>query len=182
MKFMPLLLKNEWLNKAEQKQNFNQSTFVKSLSEYEFQNSKQQSNINLNILRQEMGIEVLQTIRSNSDRNLFYIEAPTGGGKTNLSFLATIELLKLNSNLNKVFYVFPFTTLVTQTQKSLVETCGLSENEIITLSSKSGFKEKKDQEANLKREDDNYGNQKKYYLDNLFLFLSFLLINSYKVF
>ena len=173
---------NKWLNEAEGKQNFNQSTFVKSLSEYEFKNPTAQSNINLNILRQEMGIEVLKTIRTNSNRNLFYIEAPTGGGKTNLSFLATIELLKLNSNLNKVFYVFPFTTLVTQTQKSLIETFGLSENEIITLSSKSGFKEKKNQESTLTTEDDNYGAQKKYYLDNLFCFFPFCLLTHIKFF
>lgn len=174
--------KNEWLNQEEGKRNFNQSTFLKSFSFYHFQNPTDRSNTNLNLLRQEMGIEVLQKIRTNAKRNLFYIEAPTGGGKTNLSFLATVELLKLNLELNKVFYVFPFTTLVTQTQKSLIETFGLSDNEVITLSSKSGFKEKTKQEESLNNEDDDYGKSKRFYLDNLFCFFPFCLLTHVKFF
>lgn len=173
---------NEWLNEREGKKNFNRATFEKSQDKFNFKNPTERSNSNLNILRQEMGIEVLQTVRKNANKNLFYIEAPTGGGKTNLSFLATIELLKLNPELNKVFYVFPFTTLVTQTQKSLIETFGLSVDEVITLSSKSGFKEKIDQEKSLNKEDDVYGNSKKFYLDNLFCFFPFCLLTHVKFF
>jgi len=173
---------NEWLNEREGKKNFNQATFGKSQVEFNFKNPTERSNTNLNILRQEMGIEVLQTVRKKANKNLFYIEAPTGGGKTNLSFLATIELLKLNPELNKVFYVFPFTTLVTQTQKSLIETFGLSVDEVITLSSKSGFKEKIEQEKSLNKEDDVYGKNKKFYLDNLFCFFPFCLLTHVKFF
>jgi len=172
---------SKWLNEADGKINFNESTFQKSFREYNYQNPQEQSNSNLNLLRQEMGIEVLKTVRANSEKNLFYIEAPTGGGKTNLSFLATIELLKLNENLNKVFYVFPFTTLVTQTQKSLIETFGLTDEEVITLSSKSGFKEKREQDL-LSAEDDNYGEKRKFYLDNLFCFFPFCLLTHIKFF
>jgi CRISPR-associated endonuclease/helicase Cas3 len=168
----------EWLNKKEGKKNFNKTTFEKSLLDYQYLNPNEISNSNLNALRQEMGIEVLKKIRAHSDKNLFYMEAPTGGGKTNLSFLATIELLKLNNNLNKVFYVFPFTTLVTQTQKSLIETFDLSNDEVITLSSKSGFKEK----LELESEDDRYGKQKQFYLDNLFSFFPFCLLTHIKFF
>ena len=172
----------EWLDRLKLKPNFNKSTFQKSHAIYNFQNPTERNNSNLNLLRQEMGIEVLQKVRSHSDKNLFYIEAPTGGGKTNLSFLATIELLKHNKELNKVFYVFPFTTLVTQTQKSLTDSFGLHTDEIITLSSKSGFKEKNKQNAESNIEDDTYGNQKKFYLDNLFCFFPFCLLTHIKFF
>ena len=177
-KIYDFVTKNEWLNEREGKRNFNQTTFQKALSEYYFQNPTERTNANLNVLRQEMGVEVLQTVRAKASKNLFYIEAPTGGGKTNLSFLATIELLKLNPELNKVFYVFPFTTLVTQTQKSLIETFGLSEDEVITLSSKSGFKEK----ITIEKEDDEYGKDKKFFLDNLFCFFPFCLLTHVKFF
>ena len=86
-----------------------------------------QSNINLNLLRKNIAVEVVRNIRENHSKNLFYIEAPTGGGKTNVSMLALSELLKsdINNEINKVFYVFPFTTLITQTCKSLQNTLGL---------------------------------------------------------
>ncbi|MDX1913595.1 MAG: CRISPR-associated endonuclease Cas3'', partial [Saprospiraceae bacterium] len=68
---------------------------------------------NLNLLRTEMTVEVLQQLERHHEQRLFYLEAPTGGGKTNLSLLAVVELLRSDPGLNKVFYVFPFTTLIT---------------------------------------------------------------------
>lgn len=75
---------------------------------------------NLNLLRTEMTVEMLRQLERHRDQRLFYLEAPTGGGKTNLSMLAVAELLRANPELNKVFYVFPFTTLITQTDRKSV--------------------------------------------------------------
>ena len=118
----------------------------------------------LNDLRQSMAIEVVNTIRDLKDERLFYIEAPTGGGKTNLSLLATAELLRLNPQLNKVFYVFPFTTLITQTHKVVLKNFGLDENHVAELHSKAGFKQKTKEST----EDGLYGNEKDDYIANLF--------------
>jgi CRISPR-associated endonuclease/helicase Cas3 len=172
---------SEWINEAEQKRNYNKDTFNLAATDYSFVNPTGKNNKNLNILRREMGIEALQKVRQFSHKNLFYIEAPTGGGKTNVSFLAAIELLKLNEGLNKVYYVFPFTTLVTQTQKALTETLGLSEDEVIMLSSKSGFKEKEQAES-TQEQDEKYRKQKEFYLDNLFCFFPFCLMTHIKFF
>lgn len=141
--------------------NFNAQTYSE-LASYKFLNPTEQSGANLNILRKEMGIEVLRNIRENSDKNLFYIEAPTGGGKTNLSALAAIELLKHGQGrFNKIFYVFPFITLITQTVASLKDTLGLTGDEIIELHSKASFSEKSDN-------DGLYGRDKLNYIANLF--------------
>ena len=141
--------------------NFNAQTYLE-LDNYKCMNPTEQSGANLNILRKEMGIEVLRNLRANIDANLFYIEAPTGGGKTNLSALAAVELLKTNEGrLNKIFYVFPFITLITQTVASLKDTLGLEDDEIIELHSKASFSEK--------RENDGlYGRDKLNYISNLF--------------
>lgn len=101
---------------------------------------------NLNKLRSLMAAEVIANVRKNSANRLFYIEAPTGGGKTNMAFLATLELLKSNSELTKVFYVFPFTTLATQTLQSARETLFLSEHEWIELHGRAAWKEKANKE------------------------------------
>ncbi len=51
-----------------------------------------------------MAAEVITNVRANAGNRLFYIEAPTGGGKTNMAFIATMEMLQANPELNKVFY------------------------------------------------------------------------------
>ncbi|WP_143959479.1 CRISPR-associated helicase Cas3' [Litoribacter populi] len=102
---------------------------------------------NLNGLRSKMAAEVIHRIRQNSGKRLFYIEAPTGGGKTNMAFISTMELLQANKELNKVFYVFPFTTLVTQTLLSAEETLGLEQDEWIELHGRAPWKQKGDQEV-----------------------------------
>lgn len=127
---------------------------------------------NLNQLRQELAIEVIQNIRTNKNKKVFYIEAPTGGGKTNLSMLAAAELLSENPEINNLYYVFPFTTLITQTYSSLKKTMGLQENEIIQLHSKEGFKEK----------DDQYGKERKNHIDYLFLNYPVALMSHVKFF
>lgn len=142
--------------------NFNAQTYS-DLATYNLINPAEKSGNNLNILRKEMGIELLRNLNKNSDEHLFYIEAPTGGGKTNLSALAAIELLKNSAgSLNKIFYVFPFTTLITQTTSSLKSTFGLQNDEIIELHSRAAFTEKSEN-------DGAYGKDRLNYIANLFV-------------
>lgn len=167
---------DDWINEAESKKNYNKFAF-EQIEDYELTNPTVPSGDNLNILRTEMAIEVLRNIRKHYNNNLFYIEAPTGGGKTNLSALAAIELLKLNEGkYNKVFYVFPFTTLITQTYKSLKETLGLKENEMVELHSNAGMK------INNENEDDNYGNEKLNYINHLFVNYPFAFLSHIRFF
>jgi len=67
----------------------NKATF-EQVDGYVFQEAtlREKSNKNLNALRREMAIELIQTIRTFPYKRLYYIEAPTGGGKTNLSMIA----------------------------------------------------------------------------------------------
>ncbi|GAB2770147.1 CRISPR-associated helicase/endonuclease Cas3 [Rhabdobacter roseus] len=161
------------------KENFNKATYQQVEIGYELQNPTNQSNDNLNLLRKEMALEVIRNIRTNSHKNLFYIEAPTGGGKTNLSMLAAVELLKASeAGINKVFYVFPFTTLITQTYTAIKDTLGLSENEVVQLHSKAGYKQQFEEE----QKDGVYSDEKKNYIDNLFVNYPFCLLSHVKFF
>ncbi|WP_259015204.1 CRISPR-associated helicase Cas3' [Emticicia fluvialis] len=184
------------LKSDQEKKNYNKETYKKINTGYISPNPTEQSNKNLNALRQAMAIEVIENIRANSLKNLFYIEAPTGGGKTNLSILATIELLhNSKGRINKVFYVFPFTTLITQTYSSIKETLGLNENEIVQLHSKAGYKQKEhvkfgipapEQHIDTKQleeeKDGIYSNEKENYIDNLFVNYPFCLLSHVKFF
>lgn len=170
------ITQSDFLDEAKQKINFNKKTYQELDNYGTLKNPKETDREHLNTLRKEMAFEVIRNIRTHSNKNLFYIEAPTGGGKTNLSMLATIELLKANLKLNKVYYVFPFTTLITQTYKAIIETMGLSSEEVIQLHSKASFQSKEENQDGI------YGNQKLNYLDNLFVNYPFCLLSHIKFF
>lgn len=161
-------------------QQHNQKTFteLESWKDYDAAEELQEmSKPNLNLLRQQMAVELIRNIRKNADKRLFYIEAPTGGGKTNLSMIALTELLAQNPELNKVLYVFPFTTLITQTYKSLKETLLLSDNELVEIHSKAGFHSKLEE-----KEDGEYGDWKKDYIDNKFALYPVSVLSHVKFF
>ncbi|MCK4345517.1 MAG: CRISPR-associated helicase Cas3' [Bacteroidales bacterium] len=157
---------------------FNKDLFEKYdyYKNIDFSELKEVSRKNLNVLRQKLSVEVIENTRNNSDKRLFYLEAPTGAGKTNLSLAAAIELLKANANLNKIFYVFPFTTLVTQTFQSVKETLQIENNKIIQLHSKAGFHSKEE------IQDGTYGSEKQNYIDNLFVNYPITLLTHVKFF
>lgn len=72
----------------------------------------------INKLRSQIFLESEEQIELNSERSIFYLEAPTGSGKTNTSINLALKLLETNKELNKIVYVFPFNTLVEQTKAS----------------------------------------------------------------
>lgn len=165
----------EWINEVQKRKNYNKATYD-ALEGYELLHPKEKSGNNLNVLRKEMGIEVIKNTRQHNQSNLFFIEAPTGGGKTNLSILAAVELLKIHKGqYNKVFYVFPFTTLITQTYTVVRDMLGLEEEEIIELHSKAGLK-------TSQQEDDNYGCKKLNYINHLFVNYPFCLLSHIRFF
>lgn len=72
----------------------------------------------MNRLRSELFLEAEHTLKSNPDGPLYYLEAPTGSGKTNTSINLALQLLNQDEQLNKILYVFPFNTLTEQTEET----------------------------------------------------------------
>ncbi len=145
----------------------------KSIDDY-----KEKSKANLNVLRQMLGAKVLINIEKYEHERVFYIEAPTGGGKTNMSMIAIRKLLELRSDITKVYYVFPFTTLITQTVKAVQETFGLRDYEVAQVHSKAGVQAKN---TNIEIDAD-YGNDNKNRIDNVFINYPFTLLTHIKFF
>lgn len=165
-------LRNRIIQNVQTTKEYNQKVFTE-IDGFDFTYPTEPNNKNMNRLRQELSVEVIQNIRKNKEKKVFYIEAPTGSGKTNLSMLAAAELLKQHEDISNLYYVFPFTTLITQTYDSLKESMGLEEDEIIQLHSKEGFKEKAEGE---------YGQDKKNHIDYLFLNYPVALLSHVKFF
>lgn len=76
----------------------------------------------INILRNRMFYEAEQTLLKNKDTNIAFIEAPAGAGKSNLAMNCSLKLL--DKNINKIFYVYPFNTLVEQNYDTLEKIYG----------------------------------------------------------
>lgn len=171
-----------YYNKFDQENR--QLTFNEDLKEKKdndfknFDELEEKSNNNLNHLRNKLFVEVRTNLRKElkkrDSKNLFYVEAPTGAGKTNLSMMCMDELLKSDERLNKVFYVFPFTTLITQTYSSIKTSLSLNNNELVQLHSKATYNEKDI--------DGVYGDKKTNFLDNQFMNYPISLLSHVKFF
>lgn len=83
--------------------------------------SKNIRDLDMNGLRTRIFLEAEKGLVSNVDNNIFYLEAPTGSGKTNTSINLMLKLLEANMDIKNVFYIFPFNTLVEQTADTLRE-------------------------------------------------------------
>lgn len=169
-------IRNKIIRNAHTSQPYNVEIF-KSLNEREPLHDNTLnvcSNHNLNVLRRNLAVEVITGIRENLQKRLFYIEAPTGGGKTNASLLAMEELLSNDKTIKKVFYVFPFTTLITQTYSSVKRTLGLNEDEIAQIHSKAPLHERHDDSE----DEHQYLN----YLDDMFVNYPITLLSHIKFF
>ncbi len=99
----------------------------------------------INILREEIFNEAELNLLNNLDKHIYYLEAPTGSGKTITSINLALKLLKSDEKLNKLFYIFPFNTLVEQT-KSVFDDIFGDDLKIETINSITPIEVKKDQE------------------------------------
>jgi len=69
---------------------------------------------NINVLRTEMFLDAERELLKNIDENIYFLEAPTGSGKSNTAFNLSFKLFEEDKNLKKIYYVYPFNTLVEQ--------------------------------------------------------------------
>ncbi len=84
-----------------------------------YQKNKIVLNINdINRLRSDIFLEAEKSMKEHKEKMIYYLEAPTGSGKTNTSINLALTLLEENTNLTNIFYIFPFNTLVEQTADS----------------------------------------------------------------
>lgn len=102
---------------------FHKTEVYKSIQKYAC-DRKSKDFTDINELRSELFLEAEENLLKHPDKNLFYLEAPTGSGKTNTAINLSLQLVKNCNNINKIFYVFPFNTLVEQTKNSLTESFG----------------------------------------------------------
>lgn len=75
--------------------------------------------IPINQLRSALFVETETQLLNNLKQHLYYLEAPTGSGKTNMSLNLALQLIHSGLGLNKLIYVFPFNALIEQTKQTI---------------------------------------------------------------
>lgn len=133
----------------------------------------------INRLRAEMNIESEQVLLKNLSKNIFYLEAPTGSGKTITSINLALKILEQVSNIDKLFYVFPFNTLIEQTKDTFLsdvfEDVKDIKNDVSVINSITPIKMPDDLESSLDSGDINY---EKALLDRQFLHYPIVLTTN----
>ncbi|GEM_PF-2044268 len=77
----------------------------------------------INELRTRILLEASETLRKHEDKKIFYLDVPTGGGKTNTSIKLALDLVK-RKNLARINYVFPFVNIIEQNHEEIEKTLG----------------------------------------------------------
>ncbi|MDK2921570.1 MAG: CRISPR-associated endonuclease/helicase Cas3 [Desulfonauticus sp.] len=79
----------------------------------EINNSKSEA---LNKVRSWLNVRAEENLKSNfnNQSNVYFLNIPTGGGKTNISLRLALRIIKEKKNIKKLFYVFPFINLIDQ--------------------------------------------------------------------
>lgn len=83
----------------------------------------------INDLRTEILTDAEMTLCENKESSLFYLEAPTGSGKSNTAMDLSFQIIKNHKELRKLYYIYPFNTLVEQNMENLKKV--FSDNEDI---------------------------------------------------
>lgn len=125
----------------------------------------------INILRNELFLEAEENLKGNIESNIFYLEAPTGSGKSNTATNLSFKLLEEDKRKNKIFYVYPFNTLVEQNINTLKKTFDKDDeifNKISVINSVFPIKEIDEQRKN-EGEECNFHYYKRALLNRQFL-------------
>ena len=108
------------------KKEYENSEIIKSIRDKEKNGILNDEDINN--FRTKIFLEAEKNLEKNEDSNIFFLEAPTGSGKSNTALNLSLKLL--DKDRRKIFYVYPFNTLVEQNMNTLKNIFGNNEEVI----------------------------------------------------
>lgn len=85
----------------------------------------------INDLRTEMlkeaSLKLTESLKSDQDNRIFYLNMPTGGGKTNTSMKLALDVME-NTNIDRIIYAMPFINIIDQNYDIIKNNFGLNED------------------------------------------------------
>ena len=164
----------------EMKKVYEETSIQKSIRSYLHEPEKGLENVrDINVLRTEMFLEAENALLKNLDKNIYYLEAPTGSGKSNTAMNLSFQILENEKDIKKLFYIYPFNTLVEQNLEILQRTFGESEDVMKQIAVVNSLYPIKVSEDSSEREMERY---QKALLDRQFLNYPFILSTHVSIF
>lgn len=108
------------------KKEYENSEIIKSIRDKE--KNGIQNDEDINNFRTKIFLEAEKNLEKNKENNIFFLEAPTGSGKSNTALNLSLKLL--DKDRKKIFYIYPFNTLVEQNMNTLKNIFGNNEEAI----------------------------------------------------
>lgn len=108
------------------KKEYENSEIIKSIRDKEKNGIPNDEDINN--FRTKIFLEAEKNLEKNKENNIFFLEAPTGSGKSNTALNLSLKLL--DKDRKKIFYIYPFNTLVEQNMNTLKNIFGNNEEAI----------------------------------------------------
>ncbi len=136
----------------------------------------------INVLRNAMFLECEENLLKNKGKQTYFLEAPTGSGKSNMSVNASLKLL--DETIKKIIYVYPFNTLIEQNIKSLNTIFEGSHvmNKVSVINSIYPIKKDRKKFETLKSKEDEEQFYQRILLDRQFLNYPFILTTHVNLF
>ena len=120
---------------------YEKTDLIKNIRKYE---NKQIKLEDINKLRSDIFLEAERSLKKNLDKNIFYLEAPTGSGKTNMAINLARILYKNDENIKTIHYIFPFNNIIEQTDSTFQKYFD-KYNDYIVINSISSISEDKNE-------------------------------------
>lgn len=172
---------------------YKNTDIYKSIKKYENESYGKRTDFskekNINILRTEMFLDSEKSLKQNINENVLYLEAPTGCGKSNVSMNLSFKMIENEKSLKKIYYIYPFNTLVEQ-NKVIIDKIFGNDNKIldqiavvnsITPIKINDIKKESDKDYEYLDLED-FNKYSKAFLDRQFLNYPFILTTSVGIF
>lgn len=129
----------------------------------------------VNKYRSEMFLEAEKNILKYKDGRMYYLEAPTGCGKSLTALNLTLSML--DNTYNKIIYVAPFQNIIEQTYQDIKKIIGNENKDVVSVSCKEEIVTNE-----IHCEDENYEDYSIDNMDRLLLNYPFTIISHVRLF
>lgn len=130
---------------------YENTDLIKGIRKYQKENYKKEAiketEKNINRLRSELFLDTEEAWKKKKGQRLFFLEAPTGSGKSNCAVNLSLQMWK--EGMKKLWYIYPFNTLVEQNLETLQKIFGENDelfSQITVLNSVTPMKRSKEEE------------------------------------